>query len=79
MSNGGILKHEELERDNAKSYDFIIPDEKLQQTWRTVGVAVLGKIRGLLFLAVPKGLNLHLLHVQEVVIHVKMIRYPSSG
>lgn len=46
MSSGGILRHAELVRDKAKPFDFVIPDEKLQEFWQSVGVAVLGMAFG---------------------------------
>lgn len=37
-----MLEHRELVRENAKSFDFVTPDDKLHEMWQSMGVAVLG-------------------------------------
>eukprot|EP00892_Ulva_mutabilis_P000343 jgi/Ulvmu1/10309/UM060_0111.1 len=42
MAPAGIIQHQEFVKGRAKTYDFTIPDDKLQDVWQSVGVAVLG-------------------------------------
>lgn len=42
MAPLGIIEHEEFVKDKAKSFDFVLQDDKIQEVWQSVGVAVLG-------------------------------------